>query len=134
MKDTYYIFAIAAMLATVASPALAQDTGRAIIEKHGDMTTETEFQPAGTSNLDIQMLKDFSSVKQSDPSVASKLASKPSLVEDQDFLLKHPPLQAFLDKYPNARREIETNPGNFMQPQSGSKWASHEAAGIPRDQ
>ena len=43
MRDTYYILAIAAMIATVASPTLAQDTGRAVIEKHGNMTTETEF-------------------------------------------------------------------------------------------
>ena len=80
------------------------------------------------------MLKDFSSVKQSDPAVASKLASDPSLVENQDFLQKHPTLQAFLDKYSDARHEMETNPGNFVQPQPGSKWASHEAAGIPRDE
>ena len=134
MRDTYYILAIAAMVATVASPTFAQDTGRAIIEKHGNMTTETEFQPAGTSNLDIQMLKDFSSVKRSDPAVAPKLASDPSLVENQGFLQKHPTLQAFLEKYPDARHEMETNPGNFVQPQPGSKWASHEAAGIPRNE
>jgi len=121
------------MVATFTSSAIAQDTGHVTIEKHGNMTTETEFKPAGTTNLNIQMLKDFSSVKQNDTAVAPQMAANPSLVENQDFLQKHPGLQAFLDKYPDARHELETNPGNFMSPQPGSKWASHEAAGIPRD-
>lgn len=133
MRNTLYLFAIAAMVATCASLTLAQDTGPAIIEKHGNTTTETEFKAAGTTNLNIQMLKEFSSVKQSDPAIAPQLASNPSLVENQDFLQKHPGLQAFLEKYPDARHELETNPGNFMPPAPGSKWASHEAAGIPRE-
>jgi len=133
MRNTLYLFAIAAIVATFASPTLAQDTGRVIVEKHGNTTTETEFKPAGTTDLNIQMLKDFSSVKQNDPAVAPQLANNPSLVENQDFLQKHPSLQAFLDKYPDARHELETNPGNFMPPAPGSKGASHEASGIPRD-
>ena len=133
MKNTSYIFAIAAMVVTISSAALAQGTGSVIIEKKGNLTTETEFKPAGTSNLDMQMLKDFSGVKQTDPAVAPELAGNPSLVENQEFLQKHPALQAFVEKYPDARHELETNPGNFVPPQPGSKWASHEAAGIPRD-
>ena len=46
---------------------------------------------------------------------------------------KHPALQAFLVKYPAARDEIVESPGNFVTPVAGSKWNSHEAAGIPRD-
>jgi hypothetical protein len=133
MRSTLHLFAIAAMVATFASSTLAQDTGGVVIEKHGNLTTETDFKPAGTTNLNIQMLKDFSSVKQNDPAVAPQLANDPSLVEKQDFLQKHPTLQAFLNKYPDARHELETNPGNFMPPAPGSKWASHEASGIPRD-
>jgi hypothetical protein len=133
VKKTFYVFVVAAIVASFGSPALAQDTGQVIVEKHGNTTTETEFKPAGTTNLNIQMLKDFSSVKQNDPAVAPQLASNPSLVENQDFVQKHPTLQAFLDKYPDARHELATNPGNFMPPAPGSKWASHEASGIPRD-
>ena len=73
------------------------------------------------------MLKDFSSVKQTDPAVAPQLAGNPSPVENQHFLQKHPSLQGFLDRYPDARKELETNPGNFMPPAAGSKGASHEA-------
>jgi hypothetical protein len=134
MRNTLSLFAIAAIVATFASPTLAQDDGRVIVEKHGDTTIETDFKPAGTTNLNVQMLKDFSRVKQDDPAVAPQLARNPVLVENQDFVQKNPSLQAFLDKYPDARHELETNPGNFMLPVAGSKWAGHHAAGIPRDQ
>lgn len=133
MRKTHYVFVIAAIVAALASPTLAQDSGPVIVEKHGDTTTEPEFKPAGTTNLNIQMMKDFSSVKQNDPELAPQLGSNPSLVENQDFVQKHPALQAFLDKYPDARQELESNPGNFLPLAPGSKSASHEAAGIPRD-
>ncbi len=133
MRSTLCLLVVAAIVATLASSTRAQDTGPVIVEKHGNTTTETEFKPAGTTNLNIQMLKDFASVKQSDPMVAPQLASNPSLVENQDFLQKHPSLLAFLDKYPDARHELETSPGNFMPLAPGSKSASHEASGIPRD-
>ena len=45
MRNTLYLFVIAAIVATFASPTLAQDTGRVIVEKHGNTTTETEFKP-----------------------------------------------------------------------------------------
>ena len=133
MKKTFSLLAIAALVAAGASMTLAQDGNPVIVEKHGNTTTETEFKPAGTANLNIKMMDDFSIVKQNDPAIAPQLATNPSLVENQDFVQKHPALQAFLDKYPDARHQLATNPGNFMAPAPGSKWASHEAAGIPRD-
>ena len=133
MKNAFYLFLVVAMIPISASIALAQDGNPVIVEKHGNTTTETEFKPAGTGNLNLQMLNDFSSVKQSDPAIAPQLAANPSLVEDQAFVQKHAALQAFLEKYPDARHQLATNPGNFMPPAPGSKWASHEAAGIPRD-
>src|ERR1700722_17922325 len=98
MKNTFHLFLVAAMITTCASNALAQDGNPVIVEKHGNTTTETEFKPAGKANLNIQMLNDFASVKQSDPAIASQLAANPSLVENADFVQKHPTLQAFLDK------------------------------------
>jgi hypothetical protein len=133
MKSALELFVIGAVVAAFASPALAQVTGNTIVEHLGNTTRVTEFKSAGSNNLNIPMLKDFSSVKQKDPAVAPQLAKDPRLVENRDFLQKHPSLQAFLDKYPDAQNEIETNPGNFMPPVAGSQWATHEAAGTPRD-
>jgi hypothetical protein len=96
--------------------------------------TVLEFQPASTAkDLDVRMLRDFESVKASDPKVGPEIAKDPARVQDAGFVGKHPTLQAFLEKYPSARDEIVSSPGNFVTPVAGSKWNSHEAAGIPRD-
>ncbi len=98
------------------------------------VTTEIEFQPASTANdLNAAMLRDFQNVKQQDSTIAPAIARNPAVVQDAAYVGKHPALTAFLDKYPNARDEIVANPGNFVTPVAGSKWNSHEAAGIPRD-
>ena len=98
------------------------------------VTTDIEFQPASTAHdLNKQMLRDFENVKADDRTVATDIARNPNVVANASFVAKHPALQAFLDKYPNARNEIVDSPGNFVTPVNGSKWNSHEAAGIPRD-
>ena len=136
MKRLLSMFAAAAMTAAMAIPAMAQDstatvvTNPTVVEKHGNVTTEIEFQPAGTKDLNLEMLRAFSQVKQDDPKVASALAKKPELVENDGFVAKHPTLQAYLQKYPQARQQIEDSPGNFLTPVNGSKWATHTAAGI----
>jgi len=105
-----------------------------VTEKHGNVTTEMEFKPASSAHdLNKAMLRDFGTVKAEDPKIATELAVNPSLIADQIYIKKHPSLQAFLQKYPEAREELQTSPGNFLVPVAGSKWNSHEAAGIPRD-
>lgn len=95
--------------------------------------TDIEFQPASTAgDLNMQMLRDFDSVK-ADHSVAVAIARRPEIINDSDFVAKHPALQAFLEKYPNAREQIVESPGNFVTPVAGSTWNSHAVAGIPRD-
>ncbi len=98
------------------------------------VTTEIDFQPASTAgDLNMRMLRDFENVKQDDRSVAIDIARNPNVVENATYVGRHPALQAFLEKYPDARNEIVESPGNFVTPVSGSKWNSHEVAGIPRD-
>jgi hypothetical protein len=105
-----------------------------VVEKRGNTTTELQFKPASTAHdLDVQMLRDFGMVKESDPAIANDLAKNPSLIADRLYVVKHPALQAFLLKHPDAREELQVSPGNFLTPVAGSKWNSHEAAGIPRD-
>lgn len=98
------------------------------------VTTEIEFQPASTAkDLNTEMLRDFQNVKHEDSKISHDIALNPAVVQDSAYVGKHPALMAFLEKYPDARGEIVANPGNFVTPVAGSKWNSHEAAGIPRD-
>lgn len=137
--------AAALALAMSGTSLLAQQTTtttvteQTVVEKKATtpppkVTTELDFLPASTANdINVQMLRDFGNVKQSDPKVAADIARKPELVENSGYVGKHPSLQAFLAKYPAASNEIVSSPGNFVTPVAGSKWNSHEAAGIPRD-
>ncbi len=132
-------------LAASATLTLAQQTTtttvteQTVVEKKAmtpppKVTTELDFMPASSANdINVQMLRDFGSVKQSDPKVAVDIARNPQIVENTGYVGKHPSLQAFLAKYPAASDEIVSSPGNFVTPVAGSKWNSHEAAGIPRD-
>ena len=79
------------------------------------------------------MLRDFQNAKAADGGIANAIARNPAIVNDANYVAKHPALQAFLEKYPDARAELVDNPGNFVTPVAGSKWNSHEVAGIPRD-
>lgn len=143
-----FVTAIAAALALVAfatsAPAQEATTkDNTVVEKEVIIqkghrketdTTEIQFEPASTAdNVNMQMLHDFGAVKQNDRKVATDIARHPQVVEDAGYVAKHPALQAFLEKYPNAHQEIVDSPGNFVTPVAGSKWNSHEAAGIPRD-
>ena len=80
---------------------------RSTVQPKEIVTTEIEFQPAATANdINVQMLRDFENVKQGDRKVASDIARSPEVVENAGYVAKHPALQAFLEKYPDARNEI----------------------------
>jgi hypothetical protein len=119
-----------------ANPAgtVVAEESSTVTEKRGNVTTEMEFKPASSAHdLDKNMLRDFGTVKAEDPKIATELARNPALVADSSYVGKHPSLHAFLMKYPDASDKIQSSPGNFLVPVAGSKWNSHEAAGIPRD-
>lgn len=133
MKRLLCIFGAAAMAAAIGAPAMAQESGKTIVEHRGNVTTEIQFEPAGTNDLNVQQLRDFETVKQNDPALAKELARRPKLIERDSFVRQHPALQAYLDKYPNARADIEENPGNYLTPVKGSTWNSHTIPGIAMD-
>jgi hypothetical protein len=50
----------------------------------------------------------------SHPEVAEQLRKKPSLVNNEEFVEKHPALQQYLQDHPGVREEITENPNAFM--------------------
>src|SRR5713226_2474595 len=91
------------------SPAAQQDRDR---DKDKDNVA------AGKPDKDINRteLKNFDKFLDSHPEIAEDLAKNPSLINDQDYVNKHPDLKDFLQSHPGAfmRREqrFESREGN----------------------
>ena len=49
------------------------------------------------------------------PSIAQDLNKNPNLVNDQEYLSKHPELRQFLDQHPGIKKEVRENPSAFLQ-------------------
>src|SRR5216684_1138799 len=82
---------------------------------------------AGITN---QELKNFDKFLDSHPEIAEDLAKNPSLVDDQDYVSKHPDLKAFLQSHSGVREQVKQNPGFFMQRER--KFEKNEDRSKPR--
>jgi len=51
----------------------------------------------------------------SHPEIAEQLRKNPSLVNDQDFVQRHPELQQYLQQHPEVREELSQNPNGVMR-------------------
>jgi len=60
-------------------------------------------------------LESFDAFLDSNPEVGRELARNPSLVNDRNFVDKHPNLSRYLQNHPGVREEIRENPQGFMQ-------------------
>jgi len=83
---------------------------------------------AGITN---QELKNFDKFLDSHPEIAEDLAKNPSLVDDQDYVSKHPDLKAFLQSHSGVREQVKQNPGFFMQRER--KFEKKEDRSKPRE-
>ncbi|HTY55616.1 MAG TPA: hypothetical protein VMB26_10470 [Candidatus Binataceae bacterium] len=81
------------------------------------------FEPANGQDLNMAELQAFGQLADNDPAMARSLARNPSLIENENFVGRHPQLQQFLVQYPNAREHFLADPGNFVVPVNGSRWS-----------
>jgi len=129
MRNLVFAVSVMAIVGLIPLSAFAQDSSSSKVigvVQNGNRTIVFE-----RSNVDLNLdqLSAFSQVTSSDPALASELAKRPSLVNNQSFVGKHPALQQYLEKYPDARADIVANPGNYLTPVNGSSW-SHAPAGM----
>jgi hypothetical protein len=87
-----------------------------------DGTQVTLEAKRGNANVDTGELRAFQNAKVADTSLAPQLAKNPKLIASESYVSQHPELQHFLGQYPNAREDIQRNPGNFLVPVKGSTW------------
>ena len=128
MKRLIVILASIAVPFSLSLPVFAQDSSKQVLGTVQQGNTTIEFQRSN-AGLNLDQLNAFAQVSSSDPALASKLARNPALVNDAAFVSKHPALQQYLEKYPDARTDIVANPGNYLTPVNGSSW-THAPAGM----
>ncbi len=121
MKSIKITLAAVLVAGGLAAPVLAEDAG--IYHSSNARGEEiTIVTSRGESNLDLKELRSFAQVTSADPSVARALSKNPALVDSASFVAAHPALAQFLTEYPDAREEIKSNPGNFVEPTTASAW------------
>ncbi len=107
-------FAASILAATLCVPAVSQATAPAEHTCHFGNLTVVSKMP--TSDINMRELRDFHRLAESNPALRAKLSVNPRLIRNPDFVLSHPTLQGFLARYPQARHQIPTNPGDFLVP------------------
>ena len=65
------------------------------------------------------------------PEVAEQLRKDPSLINNQEFVEKHPELREFLQNHPGVREEFRENPNAFMRQEN--RYERHEGDDHDRD-
>jgi GrpB-like predicted nucleotidyltransferase (UPF0157 family) len=70
--------------------------------------------PQDQNDVTRRQLASFDNFLDSHPEVAEQLRKDPSLVDNHEFVDKHPDLQEYLQQHPEIREEIRQNPNRFM--------------------
>lgn len=76
--------------------------------------TTIYFQPADTGDLDMEALRTWSGFAEQHPALARSLARKPSLMNDNAYLARHPELSDFFKTHPEVKNAMAEDPGNFV--------------------
>jgi hypothetical protein len=67
-------------------------------------------------------IANFDRYLDSHPKVARELVRDPQLVNNPQFLARHPGLQGFLASHPGVREEIHESPGQFLFRENKYEW------------
>lgn len=59
-------------------------------------------------------INSFDGYLDSHPEVGRKLAKDPTLIDNQNWVDRHPGLHEYLHNHPNARHEFKSHPYRFM--------------------
>lgn len=71
---------------------------------------------APSSDLPLADYQAFDQFAIAHPEIVSDLAHDPHLLENADYLAKHPQLRDFLSTHEELRGNLISDPGNFIEP------------------
>ena len=96
------IFLVPALVLCLGTPARAQsaspDSGNSVQGNEGSANGEAQFDRFLGEHRDI----------------AEQLRRDPALINNDEFVENHPPLQTFLEQEPKVRDELRENPNAFL--------------------
>jgi hypothetical protein len=75
----------------------------------------TQSKAAEDNDAMRRDVAEFARFLDSHPEVAEQVRKNPSLLDDRQFVEKHPALKTYLQNHPGVRSDIRQNPGAFVQ-------------------
>ena len=78
-------------------------------------TATQDSRPAQSDDITRRDLARFDQFLDSHREVAGELRQTPSLIDDPEYLQKHPELNAYLQEHPSVKQEISQRPDDFMR-------------------
>ena len=79
----------------------------------GFMKTERHFEKSG-KDISAAEVKNFDDFLDKHPAMEKELQKNPALVNDPNYLAKHPELKEFLNSHPAVRADLAEHPKVFM--------------------
>jgi hypothetical protein len=98
---------------TTESTATEDEDGAPVLGKAVDGNTTIVFDGADTRDIHMNRLRTWDEFAQAHPGIANTLAYKPWLINDPDYLARHPALDAFFQAHPSIKIAMAENPGTF---------------------
>src|SRR2546422_382882 len=107
-------------LAALSSAAQAQPQSQSQTQAQSGSQSQTQAQAAKTDNdITRRELRNFDQFLDSHPEVAEALRKDPNLINNPNWVGKHPELKDWLEDHPNAREELKENPTAFLRRERG---------------
>ena len=102
---------------------------KAFLEQHPNTREELKENPsafmksegvyeksenAGQAGITQSELRNWDAYLDKHPDVRNDLSKNPGLIDDPNYLAKHPHLKQFLEQHPNTRAQLKAHPEAFM--------------------
>jgi len=122
-------FAAVLMIGLAALPGMAQSQQQNESQTQPQAQSQTQSQPStqptkADRDITRRELHNLDQYLDKHPEVSKELRKDPSLINNQEWVSKHPELQEWLKNHPHASAELREHPKAFMHREH--QYESHE--------
>lgn len=90
-------------------------SGVAFAQSSTDTTAPLPGQPAENPGARADTMQGFDRWVHDNPQAAKELKKDPSLINNSDWLAKHPDLNNYMNSHPDLKQEMQKNPERMMR-------------------